>query len=201
MTNECLQLVTGAVGAVVGGCFVLAGTILNHRYNLKLAKENQKRVVQGTLRALRVEAETVWEQYQDTMGNVLEGLKEGEPLNYFYPIFSEFFVLYNANAAFLGKIEDPDLQKIIVKTYAKARGLIDGFRFNNELFLKNENWKVLCAQPNGHAYQAQAIAHQINFANYGQGLKSSHIKVKQLFNELLRALDKNTQPLKNEHKS
>lgn len=108
----------------------------------------------------------------------------------FWPITQDYFTIYNTNAFFIGKIKDHDLRKQIVATYAKARGLIDSFRMNNELVQKWEYTAALAQESQLPIHQSNAQARHQSLGRYSAALKNRHFELKTMVSELLRRLRK-----------
>lgn len=126
-------LLSSGVGAFIGSALTLAGAYLVHWLEKKETTRKEAEHLLGLLQGIHDEIETLWESYSTSIGAHTEALPDNSPMLMFWPITQDYFTIYNTNAFFIGKIKDHDLRKQIVATYAKARGLIDSFRMNNEL--------------------------------------------------------------------
>lgn len=143
------------------------------------------------MQAIHDELETVYERYQETMGARLESLCENEPLNFYYPLVSDFFSVYNGNTFLIGRINDNDLRKQIIKTYTLSKGMADSFRLNNDLVHKFEYTNKLYDETKQEVHKQHAIAHYNSLVSYASTLKQGHVVLKHEITALLRTLRKN----------
>lgn len=178
------------IGGFLAGYFALKATNKAHQNNLLIQKKNEENVLKGVLQALHDEIETLIERYQETVGSHIESLEAGKPFLSYYPIFSDFFTVYNSNAILIGKINDNDLRRLLVKTYVLAKGLVDSYRMNNEFIQKYEYLDALFKETNNEAHKLQSLAYYAALVSYAVTLKQLHNEVKKNANDLLRALRK-----------
>lgn len=142
------------------------------------------------MQAIHDEIETVLERYLETMGPTLESLKEGQPLMVYYPIVSDYFTIYNGNSFLIGRIPDNDLRKQIIKTYTLAKGMIDSYRMNNDLFQKYEYWYQLFEESKNQVQMKKAEVFYNALVEYAKKLKLGHDQIKSEIAQLLRNLRK-----------
>lgn len=124
------------------------------------------------------------------MGSRLESLVDGAALNFYYPVFSDFFTVYNGNSFLIGRIPDNDLRKQIIKTYTLSKGMVDSFRLNNDLVQKFEHSNMVFFETKQQIHQQQATAHYQALVGYAKTLKQQHYMLKQEIQNLLRELRK-----------
>ena len=188
------SLLSGLIGAVIGGVLTGVFSILavnkTEKHNRDARSENDAKVLKGLLQALHDELDSIYERYQETMGAHIEALADGTPLLMYYPVINDFFTVYNANAFLIGRIENNDLRKSLVRTYVLAKGLVDSFRMNNELVSKFEHWHALAAETNSPLHQQNAQSHYNALVVYAKQIKKSHTEVKKSVGELMRMLHK-----------
>lgn len=90
----------------------------------------------------------------------------------------------------IGQIDNNDLRKAIITSYTKARGLIDSYRFNNDLLQKYEYWSFLFQESKNPQHATNRDAYWVTLINYAKDLKKSHGELKENVNSLLRMLRK-----------
>jgi hypothetical protein len=130
--------IAALVGAAVGGWCTLKAAREQKAADASSDAQRDKRLVQSFLQGILDELEVVWTRYYETTGRVLENSAADTPFMFYYPVFQEFFMIYTTMSGLVGRIEDADLRRSIVKTYTAARGLVDSFRFNNIIYEKFE---------------------------------------------------------------
>lgn len=131
-----ISVISAVIGGIIAGYFSLRATNQSHANQKEIAENNELQVIKSLLQAIHDELETVFENYQATMGNRIESLQDGQPLFWYYPLVSDFFNVYNGNTFLIGRIKDHDLRKNIIKTYTLGKGMIDSYRMNNDLVQK-----------------------------------------------------------------
>lgn len=190
-TSSFWSGVGGAVvGALVGGFFTLRATKAAYKNQVALSNNAEKRLIKGFLQSVHDEIETVHNRYQESMGAQVEALQDNQPLAFYYPLVSDFFAVYNGNSFLLGRIDDNDLRRQIVKTYTLGKGLIDSFRLNNDLVQKYDYSFQIFQETKNDVHRANAERHYAALVNYAKTLKQAHINVKNEVNTLLRMLHK-----------
>jgi hypothetical protein len=142
------------------------------------------------MQALHDELDSVFEQYQANMGAFVEALADGAPLLRYYPVISNYFVVFDSNAFLIGRVEDNDLRKLLVWTYVRAKALMDSFRMNNEILARYENWLALAAQTGSPIHQQYVQGTYDGLVQYARGIKTSHVELKKSVAQLMRMLHK-----------
>jgi hypothetical protein len=183
-------LLSSGVGAFIGSALTLAGAYWVHWLERKEATRKEAEHLLGLLQGIHDEIETLWESYMGSAGAQTESLRENNPMLFYWPITQDYFTIYNTNAFFIGKIRDHDLRKQIVATYAKARGLIDSFRLNNDLVQKYEYAYMLAQESQTAVHQTNAQVRYQSLVQYSTALKTRHSELKSMVAELLRRLRK-----------
>lgn len=182
------------VAAIIGGCiagffslYAIKQTFKNQQTH---ADENEERLIKALLQAIHDEIETVWNQYQDTMGTDIEALGENKPLNYYYPLISDYFTVYNGNSFLIGRIENDDLRKQIILTYTLAKGMVDSFRLNNDFVSKHELAQKIRRETALVKDRRHVEVLRDTLISYAKKLKARHQTLKAEVNKLLRDLRK-----------
>ena len=183
-------IIGAIIGGVITGFFAILATNRTYQHQKQHAEENEEKLINGLLQAIHDEIETIYEQYQETMGSKLESLKEGEALTFYYPLVSDFFTVYNGNSFLIGRIPDNDLRKRIITTYTLAKGMVDSFRLNNELVSKFEFANKVYQETQQDVHKQQATLHYASLVEYAKVLQNGHFKLKKEITNLLRELRK-----------
>lgn len=91
---------TGLVGAIVGGIITARATSkATKRANdlaLRLKQQEHDTVVRGVLLGLHAEISTLWRIYSNEFGEVIEELKEDEEFTHVYPLYQNYFTVYES---------------------------------------------------------------------------------------------------------
>lgn len=183
-------LISTGIGAFVGSALTLVATLVAHKLERDKNKEDEDELIFGFLQGIHDEIETLWDNYNEKVGAHVESLQAGQPFANYWAAFQEYFTIYSGNAHLVGRIDDHDLRKQIVSAYARAKGLLDAFRLNNELVHKYEQAALLYQETNNPVHESQTGAHLQALIAYSVSLKQSHMEVKAEVQALLRALRK-----------
>jgi len=193
-----VSFVSAIIGALVGGYMSrkasLEATEQAHKNTIELQEKERKQTIKSLLRAIFDEITTLWERYMWSIGEELEKLPKGKPLLLYYPITQEYFTIYNSNASLIGSIQDSYLRSYIVKTYYKAKSLIDSYRMNNDYLRIYENYEMLGMQTQNHFFQFQAAVYLNLMGQYVEKIKKTHYEIKEDVSKLLRLIEKEINP-------
>jgi hypothetical protein len=130
-----------AFGGIFGGVFVLAGQQMANRAQRRRDRETEREAVKAVLRAIKAELKTYNEEalirleeiFKTRADSPIEAVKPlGIP-----PLKQNYFIVFDSNAAALGKIHDPSNPELlgkIVTTYSAARNLLDSVNYNNQRY-------------------------------------------------------------------
>jgi hypothetical protein len=183
-------LLSSGVGAFIGSALTLAGVWYAHFLQTQESTRKEADHILGLLQAIHDEMETLWESYLNSAGAQIESLRDGSPMLMYWPLTQDYFTIYNTNALFIGKVKDHDLRKQIVATYAKARGLIDSYRMNNDLLQKWEYAHLMFQESQSELHKANDQVRYQSLIQYASSLKKSHAELKAMVTDLLRRLRK-----------
>ncbi len=114
-------------------------------------------------------------------------MAEGAIFDFEWPVRHDYFTVYTANAALLGRLPDGALRALIVRTYTAARGTLDSIAFNGEMIARVEALQTVPG-PMDADRQALIDAHRANLVLYAQGIKQSDAELGTLFETLLPRL-------------
>jgi hypothetical protein len=183
------NLLSGFVGAIIGGACTVVAVVVQNWVNRSDQRRNDTKVIRGYLQAIRHETDTLWTRYEERLGAALMA-NPGRAFLMYYPIFQDYFTVYNGNSFLLGRIPDAELRTLIVKTYKVAKGNADSFRFNNLIVEKFENATNIHRQTNNPADEHQANAYLSQLIQYAGILRAQHLEVKEHVARLLAKIDK-----------
>ncbi len=120
----------------------------------------------------------------DTVGNTIDSDPKRTTLNSIFVVGSDYFTMYKANAAQIGKIDDDHLRGLIIRTYSAAMSLIDRYNFNNDLYQRSQNMRY-----NGpNTFDMESISASGMMPSAFKSIKEKHDEVKTLYDELMHEL-------------
>ncbi|HEM7800219.1 MULTISPECIES: hypothetical protein [Burkholderia cepacia complex] len=135
----------------VGSLLAIIAAIGIYTKQYKDKQADDANETRAFVEAIREEVQAAWDGYNAEIHPALLALPDGQPFNVVYPVSTETFPIYQNGASMVGKIDDPELRRIIVKTYSLARGLISTFQLNNSLLAEHKQLSLLYFQPNRDA--------------------------------------------------
>lgn len=190
MDSNIVSGLIGLGGACIGGLITILVARQSFQYQKQQVDDNEKKLIQSLLQAIHDEIETVHDRYQETMGVKLENLQDGAGLTFYYPLLSDYFSVYNGNTFLIGRIDNNDLRKQIIKTYTLLKGMVDSFRLNNDLVHKYEYSFKIYDETKTEIHKQHANGHYNVLIDYAKTLKETHKNIKQEISILLRTLRK-----------
>jgi hypothetical protein len=101
---------------------------------------------------------------------------------YTYPVTVEPFPVFIGNVGMVGKVDDAELRRSIVRAYALARGLLDSFRLNNASVAEYKRLKTMNGPPETNLFTR---THRDRMVEYAGKLKERDEWVEQAVKDLL----------------
>ncbi len=191
LTPEIMQNLvgfsSGLIGAAVGGWFTLYATNKAIKSTYEAEEREEERAIRSLLSSIGVELNTLWQFHQRRIGLAIEGLKAGEPLLFYYPLTQDYFTIYNTNASFVGRLDDAELRKAIVVTYNKCKKVVDGFIYNNALFVDYQQMRYQTVESGKENPNLAAKLDELQ--QFAEAIKADHFELKQYVDHLLALLE------------
>lgn len=185
---------TGLVGAIVGGIITARATAkATKRANdlaLRLKQQEHDTVVRGVLLGLHAEISTLWGIYSNEFGAVIEELKEGKEFTHIYPLYQNYFAVYESNASLFGQIPDDNLRKAIVTTYLRARGLIDTHLYINQLIEQQVTLRRLRDETGNINIDQQITTTSEDLRHHSKLVKANYFEMKTRVADLTEQIDR-----------
>lgn len=169
----------GFIGAIIGGICTLIGTLMINNHAKKEGKRTEEESIKAFLQAIEAELTTLWDLYFQGAGTFIESTEEGKPFLYYYIVEQDYFIIYNKNSNFLGKIQDELLRRQIVLTYTKAKAIVDSYSLNNKIIDKYSNMILLFQQTQLSEFQINSISYNDDLIKYSMQLKTIHFSLKE----------------------
>ena len=142
-------------------------------------------VVIGGVRSMWAEMTINYIRYEDVMGKAIRNLGPAEYLTANWPLHSEYFSVYSANAALLGELNDDALAYEIIDTITAAKGLLDSLQLNLHMVQQLNHLKSLIKLQGLHSpLIAKATKLEIALIEYGRGLKLLDARINKGINEI-----------------
>lgn len=157
------DVVSAAIGSLIGGGFAVLGVYLTHMSQEKAKKHADRQAARNLLVAIREELRALLEIYEGSVRKALLATEDDAPMLTTWPVSQDRFSVYEASCASLGLVEDDELRSKIVRVYVLAGGLLATYRFNNILIERYEHYDFLSRSDNSQvaAHQAQGVLEQL----------------------------------------
>jgi hypothetical protein len=194
-----LTLAGALVAAWIGGCMTSKATLEAVRESAQrereLREEEQRIEVNNYRKSIISEIQSLWSQYMLGIGEHLEKAHAGQPFEMFYPVYQNYFGVYDGNMATLAKIEDDQERELIIDAYLTAKGLVDSYAFNNKLLDGLSQLMVVPKLTGAHVDELR-VGTVNALREYCGILKAAHTRTRDKKDKLLAML---RQKLEQEH--
>ena len=177
-----------AVGSIAAIFFAVVLTWYQGERSIEREQKKEKEDLEGLLLSIKDEVSVNMEMAHQTIGIALENTEPGTAFYFTFPVQEDPFYIYNSITNRLHLIKDEKLRFQIIKTYGVAKGVVQTFRFNNELVAKIELARRMQLS-NGafrDAMGAQLVEAQIR--EYGDKVRGQYAQVKIEVENLLSIL-------------
>ncbi|WP_236181999.1 MULTISPECIES: hypothetical protein [Pseudomonas] len=173
-----ISMVSGLVGAGIGGWFTLRGATKAHGLALKKEEAADWERMITTLMLLRTEIAGSWELFHEECGEELLRQPEGSPFLNILPIGANPFPIYDSGPPALNLLPR-DLAKDVVHFYMRAKGLIAAIEMNNrdyEQVLQHARLRLLSHAEHAHKNDEEFSDNDHDEVfNYGRGFMAGQL--------------------------
>ena len=122
-SQAIISLVSALIGGFIAGFLTVMAQDKAIRAQRQTVQDAEAREVSGILKAIEEELSDVYGWYIDWLEKTLKDRPQ-QPLN-ITPSHQNPFTIFDANAAAIGKIADPELRQLIVRSYIRTKTLLD----------------------------------------------------------------------------
>ncbi len=194
ISDSLIALIGAVIGGGITGYYTLKATDKAIRdQNAKELRRDEKEI-DNLLDALGVELHALWGFHMRRIGERIEHLPDGQPLEFYYPLTQDYFTIYNSNAAMIGRIKDAALREAVVVCYNKCKKVVDGFKYNNELVREYRDLHDASSAP---SIAARTNAKLKELIDYARVIKEDHFELKGYVEKLLGLLEQRDSKVKN----
>jgi hypothetical protein len=136
LINAAVAVIGGLAGGLVGGLFAVHAQDKAIRAQREDALATERRQVNGIVQSIEQEIKEI-QRWFGSLEEIFKARdKEGksnEPVN-IAAVNQNLFIIYDSNAAALGRIANVELRQNIVQFYTRAKTLVDLLNQNNTQF-------------------------------------------------------------------
>lgn len=122
-SQAIISLVSALIGGFIAGLLTVLAQDKAVRAQRQAVLDAEAREVSGILKAIEEELSDVDGWFIDWLEKTLRDRPQ-QPI-YVTPIHQNPFTIFDANAAAIGKIADPELRQMIIRSYIRAKTLLD----------------------------------------------------------------------------
>lgn len=180
------DFLSGLIGALLGGLTTLLASWWQHHLEKKRNEIENNKSINATIEAIKTELVCLLERYDQTIGKLVETLKDNESFLYYYYATEDYFTIYNQNSSLIGQISDACLRKNIISVYINIKGLLETYKINNGLIDKYQYYKNLFLETENKIYEQQRQAYHTSLLDYFPYIKEGHDQTKVLGTQLIR---------------
>ncbi|WP_448142690.1 hypothetical protein [Stenotrophomonas bentonitica] len=185
------------IGAVVGGGFALFGIVVAWLLQLVVTWLAERKQVRAVLQAIIDEISVLESLYMHRIGAAVEMNGGQDILEIYFPILSNYFVVYDTNYGGIGRVQSAEVRKAVVETYAHLKSLADTFGYNNQLLMERQALdQQLVSSPDSEALKFLVRFKEDELRAYGAGIWQLHVaamsaasNLKTLIGDRLRVCD------------
>ncbi|WP_028210772.1 hypothetical protein [Paraburkholderia mimosarum] len=170
----------GSIGAILIAIWVLHA-------QQKQARADDHGETRAFVQSVRQEIDALWTGYDSSIRPLLLGVPENGIFGSLVPVTTEAFTVYNNSSARVGKIDDDELRRLIVITYARAKGYINSLQTNNALLGDLTNFEIVYRAPDRDERLRQKVT---ILAHYAVQLKEKDAELAQHVHQLIEHADR-----------
>jgi hypothetical protein len=187
--------VSSVFGGLVAGGLTYFGVMISIRNEKSRLQTIQDAEIEGFCQAIGTELDAIRNRYISAVGEELGKSSADEPFMFYYPVFEDYFTVFNSNAKMLGKVNDAGLRTEIVQVYTKAKSILDSIRHNNHLLIQYQNF-FFRASHSKHAYdEEQRDLYLFQLKQYAPALLRMHSEFMVSTDAVIGALKKSNRGL------
>lgn len=141
--QDLIAPIAALIAAVIGGKMTADSSSKSVSQTLRgqerRDKERQQELILGVLEATYEELNEFWKDHTKGVKKYWE--EEFEKKGYFsahIEISSNYCIVYNSNANYIGQVPNSELRREIVKVYILLGELISGYKLNNRVLIERE---------------------------------------------------------------
>ena len=188
------NLLSGLIGALVGGALSFFGGVRGARIAARTAADLQEKefstrdeatkraeqdLIRGTVQSISDEIEALWRQYNKEIGPHLRSISEEEVARPF-PVHQSYFVIFDASGGLLGRLPLGSLRSKILDFYFGAKAMVDSLQYYSSL----RAYYFTLSQ--GHPNVVETWNEMLF---YTEQLRLMHLELERLYNEVRPELD------------
>jgi hypothetical protein len=132
-SQALISLASALIGGFIAGFLTVLAQDKAIRAQRQSVQDADAREVSGILKAIEEELSDVDGWFIDWLEQTLKERTQ-QPLN-ITPIHQNPFTIFDANAAAIGKIADPELRQMIIRSYIRAKTLLDLVNHYSEKYI------------------------------------------------------------------
>jgi hypothetical protein len=192
-TSEAVAAWVQALGSIAA---ILAAVWVAHRQYEQTRQLELDRIAAATaaenaetrafVQAVRQELASIWDGYSTGIRPVLLAVEEDEFFDALVPVHTDAFTVFNNASPQVGKVPDEELRRLIVTTYARAKGHIYSLQMNSALINDFTNFAVM---HRGENHERVLEAKKNVLVNYAAQMRVRDAQLEQYLQKLLARAD------------
>ena len=183
-----VELLSALLGGIIAGIFSLLAIKWQLSVERNLRKDETDKKINAILCALYHELKVSWELYMLNVGDLLEKEPGGSSFNYTISMTEHVYVIYDANAQFVGLIPDFLLRDKIIGTYINLKALKDAYLFHNQFIDSVAEAGAINSREGTPGTANVVLIKERVFKDSAAKLRHSHANAKESVSEILELL-------------
>ena len=113
--------------------------LLTNALDLRKRKRTHEKLIHALLQGLQDEIAGLLEMAETSPVVPIDAVPEGKPYEGLFTASQDYFIVYHANAGLVMQIADGELRRSIIKTYTRAKAVLDTVNMNR-LYLERYHY-------------------------------------------------------------
>lgn len=183
------SLFAAILGGGISGGLTYFGVHATIKHEQRKVADAETQAVRAFRKAILTELQSILSHYLESVGNELGKHTKDQPFMVYYQASEDYFTIFNSNAHLIGKVEDDALRSEIVRTYSRAKGLLDSLRLNNSFVRGYEEFHEKARHSRQSPDEQKRDQYLFQLKQYIPRLLTQHTEFVQHAEALIRALD------------
>jgi hypothetical protein len=171
------ELLSGLIGALIGGFATLLASWWQHGLENRRKKRELNESLNATLQAIQAEVKCLGQIYNESIGHKLEATENNTPFLFYHQATEDYFTVFTQNSSLIGQIPSDSLRKKIIAVYMKMKSLLDTYKNNNNILEKYVYYHMLFLETNSPIHEQQKTTYHNQLLSYLPSIKKSHQKL------------------------
>jgi len=173
---------------LLGAMLTFSGILLTRALDIRKQRLNQEKLIEALLQGIRDEIHGLFELSKNGSVHPIDAIDDEKPYEGHFTASQDYFTVYHKNVSLVLQINDTNLRRSIIQTYARAKGLLDTISMNRSYLERYYFLQSTFLKTKEPSVQAEAEAYHRTLIQTAAQLKRMQIGFKNSSNDLLSRL-------------